>query len=73
MAAPPPLIVADMLTMTGFVSLAAPAHEGTATLDRVTMTSVGAATQWGVTVRVVVGVGVEGDWLTLHVFVSVYR
>jgi len=52
-----------MLTMTGFVSLAAPAHEGTATLDRVTMTSVGAATQWGVTVRVVVGVGVEGDWL----------
>jgi len=52
-----------MLTMTGFVSLAAPAHEGTATLDRVTRTSVGAATQWGVTVRVEVGVGEEGDWL----------
>ena len=51
-----------MLTIIGFVSLEPPAQEGTAASERVTMTSVGAAAQCGVTVRTEVGVE-EESWL----------
>ena len=51
-----------MLTMDGFVALPA-SHEGTATADRVTITSAGAVEgQPGVTVMVDVGVALE-FWL----------
>ena len=51
-----------MLTIEGLVSFPA-AHDGTATPERVTITSAGAAEgQPGVTVMVEVGV-CEGDWL----------
>lgn len=55
------LIVGDMLTIIGFVALPA-SHDGTATAERVTMTSAGAAEgQPGVIMIVEVGADGE-DW-----------
>lgn len=58
----PMLIVGDMLTIIGFVALPA-SQDGTATAERVTMTSAGAADgQPGVIL--IVEVAAEGeDWL----------